>query len=89
MAHEWLLKRWYAVVDDLIGGYSASTVDKPVSQHRSPDEFDVASFMDEETARHIVELHNRSLPHQYGGDCSKCHGRRCYGTDDPPSLRCV
>lgn len=45
---------WYANPDDLIGGWVVGPVDKPASTG-APQ---VASFMDEGAARHIVDLHN-------------------------------
>lgn len=50
---------WYAVVDDLIGGYNVSNVNKPASQANvHENEFEIGCFMTKETAQHIVELHN-------------------------------
>lgn len=58
-----LAERWYAVVNDLIGGWCIATADKPLSQHRPDDGVTfVGDFLSEEIARHVVELHNASLP---------------------------
>lgn len=46
--------RWYAHVDDLIGGWCIMPVDEPPSQGW----WQIADFIDEAAARHIVELHN-------------------------------
>lgn len=58
-------QKWYPVVNDLIGGWAASNVDKPLSQQdhsvgREDGQWCIAEFMDEQTARYIVDLHNRS-----------------------------
>jgi hypothetical protein len=51
--------RWYAVPNDLIGGWDISNVNKPESQ-RNPygEEFEIGSFLTEEVAQHIVDVHN-------------------------------
>lgn len=52
--------RWYAVVDNLIGGYAISNVDKPTAElDHLKGEYDVATFMDFATAEHMVSLHNK------------------------------
>lgn len=53
--------KWYAVVDDLIGGYLISTIDKPASQLDMKTGCHVASFTSKENADHIAELHNAWL----------------------------
>jgi hypothetical protein len=59
---ELLIVRWYPVENDLIGGWSVMTVDKPPSQcDWSKGEIEVASFTGEAVARHIAELHNATL----------------------------
>jgi hypothetical protein len=51
--------KWYPVVDDCIGGWAVSHVDKPVSEHdHDEDECSLADFVDEGMAKHIAELHN-------------------------------
>lgn len=51
--------RWYAVVNDLVGGWAVSTIDKPLSQlDPTASEGELADFCSEEIARHIAELHN-------------------------------
>ena len=51
---------WYAVPNDLIGGYSVSTVNKPDSQHNVYEgDFEVGTFMTLESAQHIAEIHNQ------------------------------
>lgn len=50
---------WYAVVDDCIGGWAISNVDKPTSeQYYRKGELELGSFLTEEMARYIVGLHN-------------------------------
>ena len=54
-------QRWYAVVNDLIGGYVVSNVDKPCSaidSRKGSGEWQIADFMDEKTARYVADLHN-------------------------------
>lgn len=51
--------RWYAVVDDTIGGYNISNIDKPTSQ-ASPynGEFEIGCFMTKAMAQHVADIHN-------------------------------
>lgn len=50
---------WYAVTDDLIGGYSIATVNKPESQIDVwREEFTVGTFMTLAAAQHIAKVHN-------------------------------
>lgn len=59
---EYLTVPWYAVVDDLIGGWAVSNVNKTTAEMDfEQGEIEIASFASEEHARHIAELHNRSL----------------------------
>lgn len=52
--------RWYAVVDNLIGGYAISNVNKTTADmNHLEGEYEVASFMDQATAEHMVMLHNK------------------------------
>ncbi len=51
---------WYAVENDLIGGYSIATVNKPESQMNVfDDEFVVGAFMTHDLAQHIADIHNQ------------------------------
>ena len=56
-------QRWYAVADDLVGGWGLATVDKPTSQIDTyvTGERIVGCFMDEDTARHLAHLHNSTV----------------------------
>lgn len=60
-----LLSPWYAIVDDLIGGYAVGTKDAPASDTayggRHPTAIEVAHFTCENAARHIATLHNAWL----------------------------
>ena len=56
-------KPWFVVVDDLIGGFAVSNVDKPTSEIDRPD-LVITDFIDEAAARHVVELHNSWLERQ-------------------------
>jgi hypothetical protein len=54
--------KWYAVPDDLIGGWAVSHVDKPLSeQDAKAGEGEIASFMDQQAAEYIANLHNTYL----------------------------
>jgi hypothetical protein len=56
------MSRWYAVEDDLIGGTLIATVNKPASLiDPYAGEFEVATFVSEGMANHLVELHNTWL----------------------------
>ncbi len=59
---------WYAVVNDLIGGWSVATRDVPCSELRinQGKDFELGCFLDEAIARDIAELHNYALS---GGGC--------------------
>jgi hypothetical protein len=48
---------WYAWPNDLIGGWSIMSEDKPPSTGA----WEIASFVREEECRHIVRLHNSWL----------------------------
>lgn len=64
MTSDVLTDRWYAHPDDLIGGWCAMNRDHPPSQlnrERDPDGREIANFLGEGVARHVVELHNASL----------------------------
>lgn len=48
---------WYAVVNDLIGGWAVATVDKPCSAHNhEAGEGEVADFVHEADARFIAAV---------------------------------
>lgn len=49
---------WYAVQDDLIGGYAVSTADVPQSAGLG---LTVGSFLGQDMAEHIAALHNAWL----------------------------
>lgn len=50
---------WYVAVNDLVGGWSVSHVDKPLSQQDfRKGEGEIADFCSEAAAQHIVKLHN-------------------------------
>ncbi len=53
-------ERWYAVVNDLVGGWAVATVDRPLSEidTKSRTVVVVADFVSEEAARYIATLHN-------------------------------
>ena len=58
---ELLAVPWYAVVDNLIGGWAVATADKTCADlDWQAGEVQVANFIGEQTARHIAELHNKS-----------------------------
>jgi hypothetical protein len=53
---------WYAVINDLIGGWAVSHINKPLSQQDyRKGEGEIAAFCSESVAHHIVALHNSWL----------------------------
>ena len=68
IANEWpdmIRSKWYFVVNDLIGGHAISPVDRPTSEYP----YTVADLInDEDTAAHIVWLHNEWLERGGPGD---------------------
>jgi hypothetical protein len=58
-------RRWFAVIDDCVGGYSITMVDKPTSVLnwvKNPEEIEIGNFLSKELATYIVHLHNSTLP---------------------------
>lgn len=56
--------RWYAVVNDLIGGWCIHTADVPCSELRYLDHDDhreIATFTSQADAEYIAALHNERL----------------------------
>lgn len=54
--------KWFAVLDDTVGGWAIANVNKPVSAHDpSKGEFSIGDFLDEPLARYIVAMHNYRL----------------------------
>jgi hypothetical protein len=59
---EFLKKKWYVVVDDVVGGWAISSIEKPVSlMDYNKYERHWVEADTKEIADHIAELHNRSL----------------------------
>lgn len=59
---ELLRQRWYVVIDDEVGGWAITNVDKPVSEvDLDADERVLADFVHEPIGRYVVDLHNRAL----------------------------
>lgn len=56
-------QRWYAVVDDTVGGYAVANVDKPTSEidTRGQKERELVFAVTKAVADHIVQLHNAWL----------------------------
>lgn len=52
-----LAARWYVQRNDLIGGWAITVTDEPPSAGYP----EVADFLSERAARHIVELHNAAI----------------------------
>jgi hypothetical protein len=52
-------QKWYVVVDDLVGGWAISTVDKPLSEvdFRDRSVVIVADTLSKEIAEYLVYLH--------------------------------
>lgn len=54
--------RWYAVPDDLIGGYAVANVPLPASAHRPAEGHVTAGdFLSQAVAEHVADLHNAWL----------------------------
>jgi hypothetical protein len=53
--------RWYAHPNDLIGGWSVLTHDGPPSELDGTNGREVATFVSEQDAREITDLHNAPL----------------------------
>jgi hypothetical protein len=59
---DFLKKKWYVVPNDVIGGWSVTTVDKPVSALMPrAGEFEIVETISKETADHVVALHNWAI----------------------------
>lgn len=52
-----LALKWYAVVNDTIGGWCIKLENTP----SSAGGIEIADFMSKEVAEYIVELHNRNI----------------------------
>lgn len=51
---------WYVVVDNLIGGFVISNVDKTTQDmNHYEGDFEIANFMSRPSAQHMADLHNR------------------------------
>jgi hypothetical protein len=48
--------KWFAVQNDLVGGWMIATADKPASEHRG--EYAVADFLTREDAEFLCALRN-------------------------------
>jgi hypothetical protein len=49
---------WYAQPNDILGGWCVMPVDKPPGEAKIQE---VADVVDETTARHLADIHNRWL----------------------------
>jgi hypothetical protein len=59
---EVLSVRWYVVVNDLVGGFSISHINKPLSeQNRRQGEGELFDSATEVLARYVVGMHNAHL----------------------------
>jgi hypothetical protein len=61
---DFMQRRWYAVVNDLVGGWAVATADQPVHALRLPphgEDYLVADMLTEKAAQHVRDLHNASL----------------------------
>lgn len=59
-----LTQEWFAVPNDLIGGWCVVPARPDPPSTQSEHQFLVADFCNEKTARHIAHLHNRWLAKQ-------------------------
>lgn len=57
---DYLWMRWYAVVDDVVGGWAVATVNAPVSEFLGHGEGRAVAdgFWDAGHAQHVADLHN-------------------------------
>lgn len=60
LPEDYLRMRWYAMPDDLIGGWCIMLTEEPPSKGGCG----VGDFISEEAARHVVERHNLWLQEQ-------------------------
>ncbi len=60
MKTDYIRHRWYAMPNDLIGGYCVM----PVDEYPSQGVPEVADFTSRELAEHIANLHNEWLERQ-------------------------
>lgn len=52
--------RWYAMANDTIGGWDVATAPVPDSRRNAQKgEFEIGTFLTEEVAQYIAELHNK------------------------------
>ncbi len=60
---DYLSMKWYAVVDDVVGGWAVATVNLPVSRFMGNGFGRTVAdgFWEKEHADHVVELHNEWL----------------------------
>lgn len=60
--HDPMQQPWYAHANDLVGGWSVMNVDRPPSEaDYRLGEYEIGSMWSEQTAKHVVELHNATL----------------------------
>lgn len=67
---DFLRQRWYVVVNDLIGGWAISNVDKPAHALRFPphgQDYMIADMLTRESAEHVRDLHNAWLDREVAG----------------------
>jgi hypothetical protein len=60
---DYLSMKWYAVADDVVGGWAVATVNEPVSSFLGygTGRALFEGFFDKDHADHVVELHNEWL----------------------------
>lgn len=58
-------QRWYAIVNDVIGGYAVcNTTTRMSDQDYRDGQYGIADFVSQEAAEHIAYLHNTWLDEQ-------------------------
>lgn len=59
---DFLSLKWYVVLDDIVGGWAVSTIDKPLSEmdYRKNERHWIECAV-KEHAQYIVDLHNREI----------------------------
>lgn len=62
---DYLNTKWYVVVDDLVGGWAITNVDRPMSDRSYCRPYTgraiADGFWDRDHAQHVVDLHNTWL----------------------------
>lgn len=77
------MSRWFAVLNDLVGGWAVGNRDKPMSEYGSDDDYPLADMMNERDARAVaalLTLHDYPI---YGGAVRRDWRYRVRPEDEP------